>query len=587
MNDTRSPNTNSVLAAIVVIGSLLLMVVIALGIGIVRAISARPTPPVIVSTPIPDVRIADPFLRSGATFALSGSGWSAGRRVYVYLSDPAQPADRVPVFSTEADAQGGFIVSVQYPAEPRWAGLAAVDVIVQSQDDPRLEVIRRLPVERAAPTASATPTPIPATGVPTPTPTPTATPTQVFADWKGEYFDNPSLAGAPVVTRNDVEIRFSWGGGSPAGGLPADNFSARWTRSLTLQGGVHRFRVSADDGVRVYVDDVALIDEWRTATGQGYAREVNLAAGAHTLRVEFLEQGGLAGIEFAYEAVISYADWKGDYFANRDLIGAPVFTRNDRLINFEWGNGPPDPRLPADGFSVRWTRTLAFPGGFTRFVVRADDGVRLSIDNQRVLDEWHDSSAATYTRDINLPAGSHLLVLEYYESSANATVTLSLQPASFLGWKAEYFANRTLSGVPALVRDEADLNFDWLGNAPAPELPADDFSARWTRTLYFDAGSYRFALSADDGARVFVDEVKLIDEWRDGSNTYDFTLGLSSGPHTLRVEYYEHLLNARLGLSWVRLIDTPTASPTPTPTTTFTPAPVTPASSSLGDLVLK
>ncbi len=572
MNDTRQTSDNRILAAVFVFGSLLVMVVLALGIGIVRALSARPTQVItLLPTPAPHFLIADPAIRSGGTFTLFGTGWPPDRLVFVYLGDPARPAERTPIFSGQTNAQGELVLAVAYPAGAPWDGLTAVDVIVQTSDQ-RVEAVQRVPI------GSVTPTPIPTGSTPMPTASPTPTPTPpAFSDWKGEYFDNVGLSGAPVLVRNDAQVRFNWGNDAPAVNVPADGFSARWTRSLTFQGGTQRLTVSADDGVRVYVDGLILIDEWHIGTGQAYTRDVNLAAGIHTLRVEMYDQAGLAAISFSYEPLITYADWKGEYFANRSLGGSPALIRNDRAINFDWGNDSPSPNIPADGFSARWTRSLNFPGGTTRFVVRVDDGVRLLIDNTLIIDEWHDAAATTYTRDVNLAAGQHTLVLEYFENIGAASVVFSFQPASFAGWKAEYFANRELSGVPVLVRDDPNLDFNWGDGSPASEVPADDFSARWTRTLNFDAGTYLFSLIVDDGARLFLDNAQMIDEWHDGATTYSFTTNLTGGPHAIRVEYFEHRGNARVGLSWARLGNTPTPtvspSPSPTPTASATPTP--------------
>ena len=52
--------------------------------------------------------------------------------------------------------------------------------------------------------------------------------------YAAEYFANRNLAGAPVLTRQDDAIDFDWGGGTPGDGVPADNFSARWTKSVTV-----------------------------------------------------------------------------------------------------------------------------------------------------------------------------------------------------------------------------------------------------------------------------------------------------------------------------------------------------------------
>jgi hypothetical protein len=82
-------------------------------------------------------------------------------------------------------------------------------------------------------------------------------------DWWGDYFSNPDLSGAPAMSRYDETINFSWGGGSPASGLPADNFSVRWVCDEWFAGGTYRFQVLSDDGVRVWVGDQLVVDEWR------------------------------------------------------------------------------------------------------------------------------------------------------------------------------------------------------------------------------------------------------------------------------------------------------------------------------------
>lgn len=62
-------------------------------------------------------------------------------------------------------------------------------------------------------------------------------------------------------------------------------------------------------------------------------------------------------------------------------------------------------------------------------------------------------------------------------------------------------ADRDLSGSPALVRQDGDIDFDWGNGAPGPGVPADNFSVRWTNTLRLDKGNYRFTVETDDGMR--------------------------------------------------------------------------------------
>ena len=115
-------------------------------------------------------------------------------------------------------------------------------------------------------------------------------------------------------------------------------------------------------------------------------------------------------------------------------------------------------------------------------------------------------------------------------NSASRTV-----PQTFPNWKGEYFANKTLSGLPALTRNDAAISFDWGQGAPANGLPVDGFSVRWTRTLKFDAGVYRFSLRSDDGVRLWIDGILQIDEWHNsGGQTFTRDVQLGAGNHALR-----------------------------------------------------
>lgn len=70
--------------------------------------------------------------------------------------------------------------------------------------------------------------------------------------WVGEYFDNVTLTGTPYVTRDDESINFNWNSGPPAGGMPVNSFSVRWSGTFHFDAGTYRFYARVDDGVRVY-----------------------------------------------------------------------------------------------------------------------------------------------------------------------------------------------------------------------------------------------------------------------------------------------------------------------------------------------
>jgi hypothetical protein len=375
-----------------------------------------------------------------------------------------------------------------------------------------------------------------------------------ITEWKGEYFANPDLQGTPKLVRNDVKVNFDWGTGAPASGLPADNFGVRWTRNLQFKAGTYRFCVTADDGVRVEMDDQRpFIREWHDGLGT-YCKEMYVTAGRHKVRVEYYEHLGLARAQFWLEKVSSYPDWKGEYYSNTKLSGSPALTRNDPNIDFNWGAGAPAAGLPADNFSVRWTRKRDFAAGNYRFTVQVDDGVRFWVDGKILIDQWHDG-VATYRADTYLAEGQHDLRLEMYERRGGAMARLWWGPqTNEADWKGKYFNNAQLAGKPVLVRTDRTIDFAWGSGAPAAGLPADNFSVQWTAHVDFAPGTYRFCVKADDGARVEMDDQRpFIRQWRDGSGTNCADVVVTGGSHKVRVEYYEHLGGALVQFWWRKL----------------------------------
>jgi hypothetical protein len=116
--------------------------------------------------------------------------------------------------------------------------------------------------------------------------------------------------------------------------------------------------------------------------------------------------------------------WNATYYKGIDLKNV-VLTRTDQNINFIWNNASPDPIVPVDQFSARWKGYFDFIGGNHTFSMTADDGARLYIDGQLVIDEWHDQPSTTYHVTENLPEGTHTIVMEYYEAYGGAIAKLS------------------------------------------------------------------------------------------------------------------------------------------------------------------
>ncbi|HOC21441.1 MAG TPA: PA14 domain-containing protein [Anaerolineae bacterium] len=273
---------------------------------------------------------------------------------------------------------------------------------------------------------------IPCTPAPVPGPVPTPAPVPSGA-WRGEYFRGTTPAGGPLFVKNSATLNFHWGLGTPDSRLASDGFSARWARTYTFRGGLYRLTLTVDDGARVWVDDALVLDAWKVQPETTYVIDVPIAAGKHTFTVEYFEDTGVATLQFTFKWVGAVppeptplpgeADWQAWYFANKDLADPAVLAPRQAKIDFNWGVGSPAHELPADNFSARWLRNASFASGTYAFCVRADDGVRLWVDNVLVLDEWHLSNGdLTLCRDYPLGYGLHAVRVEYFEATGNALI---------------------------------------------------------------------------------------------------------------------------------------------------------------------
>jgi len=246
--------------------------------------------------------------------------------------------------------------------------------------------------------------------------------------WRGEYYANRDLAGGPALVRDDARIDFDWGTGSPASPVPADDFSVCWTRIVPFDEGAYRFSVCVDDGVRMWIDDVQIIEGWQVSSVKSHLGYRWLAGGLHTLRVEYFEAGGDASAHLWWEEISAFEGWRGEYFANAELEGPPAFMRDDEVIDFDWASGSPGLGLPEDNFSVRWTRTMALAGANYRIWAIVDDGVRLYLDGHLLVDEWRDAPARRCEVEAFVDQGAHDLAVEYYERGDKAMIRV--------GWDA-------------------------------------------------------------------------------------------------------------------------------------------------------
>ncbi|MBI4769833.1 MAG: hypothetical protein HY784_05310, partial [Chloroflexi bacterium] len=137
-------------------------------------------------------------------------------------------------------------------------------------------------------------------------------------------------------------------------------------------------------------------------------------------------------------------------------------------------------------------------------------------------------------------------------STPTATATRTPDPCSPIsGWLGEYWNNETLSGPPDLCRNDPVLNFDWGSGSPDPLIQPESFSARWQKYETFSSGQYRFTIFHDDGARLYIDDVLVWENWCNACHvTESVTLSMTAGVHKVKLTMKERSGVAGASLTW-------------------------------------
>lgn len=278
--------------------------------------------------------------------------------------------------------------------------------------------------------------------------------------------------------------------------------------------------------------------------------------------------------------------WNGEYFNNAYLIGPSVFTRQDGVLAFNWGTASPDSRMNADNFSVRWGTDPYFAAGTYRFWALADDYLRLNVGYayrpqiNTVDDPQHVPGKLVYA-DVTLNEGVHHIQVDYQEFTGSAFIyvswaNLASNPTSpnfpvsqpiytgvyTGGWTAQYYTNTILAGNPGLITSESSPTHYWGSGSPGGAIPADNFSARWSSMYYLESGNYQISVKADDGVRLYVDGMLMLNEWHPASGiTYSVNLNLGAAQHSFIIEYHEAGGDAYLDYSLSRLLVFPPVTP--------------------------
>lgn len=453
---------------------------------------------------------------------------------------------------------------------------------------------------------SVNPSPTP-TASPTPSPTPILDPHMGYV---GEFYNNETLTGTPVFNKMYSEIGFNWGDGSPDDTVNDNVFSARFARHYhDLAPGIYEFRVLADDGVRVKLNNETIIDQWILQPATEYIVQKEITDVHNDIVIEYFEQYGGAVLEFSFRKIgggVTTGEFTTRYWNIPGSVDVPYviptreadFITTDNVIDFAWAGLSPNSVIQTDKFLGQWIGQFEFEEGEYRFRTSADDGVRVYLDNQLIINAWVLQPATEYEVVVPVSAGLHTIRVEYFEHYGEAVMSFEYQkvvapeptptiaptaeptvvptpepttaPTSTPSpttppqdaWNGEYWnmgADKDIPyqipiTTPSLVRFDTAIDFDWENGSPDSLINLDKYVARWTREVVLESGTYEFVTTSDDGVRVFVNDHPVIDKWQlMGGDVYKGTIVLGTGTHSIRVEYFEHYGGAQMKMNYGKI----------------------------------
>ncbi|MEA5466743.1 PA14 domain-containing protein [Leptothoe sp. PORK10 BA2] len=422
---------------------------------------------------------------------------------------------------------------------------------------------------------------------------------------KAEYYNNKNFTDLKL-TRTDATVNFDWKGGSPDRTIGQDTFSTRWTGQIEPRySETYTFETTSDDGVRLWVNNKLIIDKFFNQASTRRKGTITLEAGKrYDIRMDYYEDkgGAVAALRWSsnsqareivpqsqlYSTVKPIPtppiDGKGnglkaEYFNNQDFTDLKL-TRTDATVDFRWNAGSPDASIGVDTFSARWTGQVEprYSETYT-FETKSDDGVRLWVNNQLIIDKFSYQGTTPHTGKISLKAGQRYDIrLDYFEGNGGAISELrwmsdsqarEIIPKSQLysaavtppeppnnnevnGLKAEYYNNQDFTDLK-LTRTDATVDFYWGDGSPSSRIDRDSFSVRWTgeiKPLYSE--TYTFDTTSDDGVRLWVNNQLIIDQFTyQASTNHKGSITLKAGQrYDIRMEYFEGNGGALAELSW-------------------------------------
>ena len=380
--------------------------------------------------------------------------------------------------------------------------------------------------------------------------------------------------------------------------------------------GTYTFYTNSDDGSKLYIGNTEVVNNDGGHPMVEKSGTIGLKAGTHALTIPFFQGAGGQGMVVSYagptsgkQVIPASAYYRVPSSGNPPPVTPPTVVLRDpenpaNAVNgldysyYEgsWNNvpdfnalspvrsgnvGTPDLSVSSrsEQYAIQFKGYINVPAdGTYTFYTNSDDGSKLYIGNTEVVNNDGGHPMVEKSGTIGLKAGTHALTIPFFQGAGGQGMVVSYAgptsgkqviPASAYyrvpssggnsgtgtGLRAEYFNNANVTPPILLTRTDATVNFDWGTNSPAPgTINADNFSVRWTGQVEAPvSGNYYFSTSTDDGVRLWVNGVQLINDWNGHPPVTNngASVAMNAGQkYTIRMEYFDGAIGAVARLMW-------------------------------------
>jgi len=369
-----------------------------------------------------------------------------------------------------------------------------------------------------------------------------------FGVW---YYNNASLSGDPVYFDVTESIDYDWKDKSPKEGfVNADNFSVKWEGNFDFPAAAdYIFAGTADDGIRIYVDDVQVV------TGSGAAISTgtkNLTKGSHKVRVEYYEYSGGASVKVWWAPKNTFV---GRYYNNTEFKGTPseVVNESGAILSLtntsgefykNWTN--------RTNFTARFEGMFWFDAGDYDFVSIRDDGMKIWVDDDSLFAKWGESAVKAEMSQKTMTAGWHRIRIDYVNYGGPGTLDFKWTQHKNNEWTATYYSGTGTGKIAKDILKEAGaiLDHNWgAGKTNSSMSDTDNFTVVFEGDFDFQGSPYLFTAGADDNITLWVDGIQIL-TGKGAADDFRESLPINAGTHRVKAEFIEYTGSAMVKVRW-------------------------------------